>query len=175
MRHRGNAGLAIALAVVVMWQDPAFGHRPDLINGDKAGPIRIGQTTLATAESWFGPADAVRRVVVGCDVPLKLARWHGELVIFFARGADGGATETKVLRRTLLSEAHGEITVHTRRGLEIGDSRRKLRRLYPDARRFDYRDRDWYVLKSSPSYGRVEAAVEGRRVTILKNAPWEYC
>ncbi len=175
MRHRAKAGLAIGFAVTVVWQSTAFGHRADLINGDKAGPIRNGETTLATAESWFGPADAVKRLIVGCKVPLKRARWYGELVIFFGRGPDGTATEAKVLRRTLSSAAHGDITVHTRKGLEIGDSRRKLQRLYPDATRYERRGRDWYILKSSPSYGRLEAAVEGRRVTILRNGPWEYC
>ncbi|HWC13813.1 MAG TPA: hypothetical protein VG929_04380 [Actinomycetota bacterium] len=150
-------------------------HRADLINGRRAGPIRSGTTTLDIAEKWFGPADGVKRVVVGCDVPLKRARWDGRLIVFFGRGPEGTATETKVLRRTIRSSVHGEITVHTRKGLRVGDSRRKVKRLYPQAIEYRHRGRDWYILKSGPTYGRIEAAVEGRRVVILRSGPWEYC
>ncbi len=166
--------VSVTASIVVM-AAPATAHRADLINGSKAGPIRNGETTLRTAEEWFGEADTVRRVVVGCKVPLKRARWYGRLVVFFGRDADGVATEAKVLRRTLTSSVHGDITVHTRKGLEIGDRERKVRRLYPDATRYRRHGREWYILKSSPSYGRLEAALEQRRVTVLRNGPWEYC
>jgi hypothetical protein len=146
-----------------------------LIGGGRAGPIRNGKTTLSDAEAWFGRADKVERVVVGCDVRLKKARWTGRLIVFFGRGSDGTATETTVLRRTVHSAEDGDITVHTRKGLRIGDTRGKLRRHYPDAQRYRYENRSWYILKSSPSFGRLEAAVKNRRVVILRSAPWEYC
>ncbi len=164
-----------SIAALVCGATAAFAHRADLINGGKAGPIRNGRTTLNRTERWFGSADAVRRVVVGCNVPLKRARWEGRLVVFFGRGSDGTATESRVLRRTIGSAAHGAITVHTRKGLRIRDSVRKLKRLYPNAMRYRHRGRAWYILRSSPSYGRLEAAVERRRVVILRNGPWEYC
>ena len=172
----GKVMLICALvAALFSSSNPTFAHRADLINGRRAGPIRSGETTLDTAEEWFGPADAVRRVVVGCKVPLKKARWEGRLVVFFGRGPNGTATETKVLRRTVRSAMHGDITVHTRKGLRIGDPRRKLRRLYPRAIEYRHRGKDWYILKSSPTYRRLEAAVDQRRVIILRSAPWEYC
>jgi hypothetical protein len=97
------------------------------------------------------------------------------LIVFFGRGSNGTATEASVLRRPLRSAKHGDITVHTRRGLRIGNSLRKLRRLYPRAQKYRHGGRDWYILKSSPSYGRLEAAAKNRRVVILRNGPWEYC
>lgn len=175
MRKIAWRGVVSLLAIFVFSAAPALGHRPDLINGSKAGPIRVDETTLQTAEEWFGEADTVRRVVVGCKVPLKRARWFQRLVIFFGRGSDGTATEVKVKQRTITSTAHGDITVHTRKGLQIGDREGKLRRLYPDATRYRAQGRRWYILKSSPSYGRLEAAIEEQRVTILRNGPWEYC
>jgi hypothetical protein len=172
----GRPTLIFALvAALVFLTSPASSHRADLINGHRAGPIRSGKTTLKRAEEWFGPADAVERVVVGCDVRLKRARWEGRLVVFFGRGSRGTATETKVLRRTVRSTVHGEITVHTRKGLRVGNSRRKLRRLYPQAGEYRHRGKNWYILRSSPSYGRLEAAVKARRVILLRNGPWEYC
>lgn len=168
--------LILALvAALVCSSGPLSAHRADVIDGRRAGPIRHGRTTLDKGEDWFGEADAVRRVVVGCDVRLKRARWKGRLVVFFGRGSSGTATETRVLRRTLSSNVHGDVTVHTRKGLRVGDARRKLRRLYPQAAKYRNAGKDWYVLRSSPSYGRLEAAVERRRVTVLRGAPWEYC
>ena len=172
----GMPTLSFALVVALLnLSSSVSAHRSDMINGHKAGPIRNGETTLEKAEEWFGPADAVKRVVVGCDVPLKRARWEDRLVSFFGRGSSGTATETRILRRTLRSTVHGDITIHTRKGLRIGDSRRKLRRLYPQAIEYRHGGRQWYILKSSPSYGRLEAAVEGRRVVVLRSGPWEYC
>lgn len=165
----------VLLAALVYTTGPVSAHRADIINGHRAGPIRTGDTTLNQAEEWFGPADTVERVVVGCDVRLKKARWRGRLVLFFGRRSQGTATEAKVLRRTLRSREHGEITVHTRKGLRIGDSRRKLRRLYPGALDYRHRGKNWYILRSSPSYGRLEAAVQRRRVVVLRSGPWEYC
>lgn len=167
--------VAVAGFLAVTLASSAFAHRADLINGGRAGPIRNGKTTLSDAEDRFGRADNVKRVVVGCDVRLKRARWNGRLVVFFGRGADGTATETRVLRRTLRSDEGRDIVVHTRKGLRIGSTLRKLRRLYPDAQRYRSKNRNWYILKSSPSFGRLEAAVKKRRVVILRNGPWEYC
>ncbi|MDQ3953613.1 MAG: hypothetical protein M3279_11735 [Actinomycetota bacterium] len=172
----GKLALIFALVAALVYSpDPASSHRADRINGHKAGPIRSGKTTLKRAEKWFGPADAVKRVVVGCDVRLKRAKWKGRLVVFFGRGSRGTATESRILRRTVRSTVHGDVTVHTRKGLRVGDSRRKLKRLYPKAGKYRHRGKDWYILRSSPSYGRLEAAIEARRVTLLRSAPWEYC
>ncbi len=172
----GKPALIFALVTALVYStSPASSHRADLINGHRAGPIRSGKTTLSRAEKWFGQADAVKRVVVGCDVRLKRARWTGRLVVFFGRGARGTATESKVLRRTVQSTVHGDVTVHTRKGLRVGDSRRKLKRLYPRAGDHRYRGKSWYILRSSPSYGRLEAAVKKRRVRVLRSGPWEYC
>ena len=175
MRTCKHALVLALVAALVYAPGHVSAHRADMINGHKAGPIRSGKTTLNQVEEWFGPADDVKRVIVGCDVRLKRARWEGRLVVFFGRGSNGTATETKVLRRTVRSTVHGDLTVHTRRGLRVGDPRRKLERLYPRA--IEYRDegKDWYILRSSPSYGRLQAAVEGRRVILLHSGPWEYC
>ena len=172
----GRPTLIFALVTALVYLPSiASSHRADMINGHKAGPIRSGKTTLKKTEKWFGEADAVKRVIVGCDVPLKRATWEGRLVVFFGRGSRGTATETKLLRRTVRSTVHGKITAHTRKGLRVGDSRRKLRRLYPRAREHRHGGKRWYTLRSSPSYGRLEAAVEGRRVILLRSSPWEYC
>jgi hypothetical protein len=174
-RMAWTALVALSGVLVVGLVTTALAHRADLISGRKAGPIRNGETTLSDAEDWFGRADHVKRVVVGCDVRLKKARWNGRLIAFFGRGADGAATETSVLRRTIRSTQHGDITVHTRKGLRIGDTRGKLRRLYPNAQKYRHEKRNWYILRSSPSYGRLEAALKNRRVVLLRSAPWEYC
>jgi hypothetical protein len=142
--------------------------------GRRIGPIRLGETTLSEARAWFGEPAARRRMQLGCIRAIR-ARWGRRLVVFFALG-DRTAVQGTVRKRTITSDRHGELSIRTRRGLGIGDSNRKLRRLYPNARRVKHR-RHWDHFLTREGRPRLVAITRTKRgrVAALFSGPYETC
>ncbi len=159
---------------------PAVGHPTDSVRaGRRLGPIRFGETTLSRAIAWFGAPTQRRRVRLGCIHAIQ-ARWGEKLVVFFTTGRQAEnrrAIEGEVARRSLRSRAHGTLGMHTVKGLRVGDSSRRLRRLYPRARPIRHRDHFDHFLVSHPRSGRLVAITKTRRgrVTALFAGPYETC
>lgn len=169
----------IALGLVLsagLMGTPAQGHRSDLIAaGRRAGPIVLGETTVRQARRWFGEPTQRKVVEVGCIRAVRL-RWARRLQVFAPRyrGETEAIAEARVKRRTIDAGPKGEITVHTRRGLRVGDTEGKLRRLYPGARPETHRGHTHYSLASGFD-GRLLAKVVRGRVTAMLTGPYEFC
>jgi hypothetical protein len=87
------------------------------------------------------------------------------------------AIEGTLRRRTIRSREHGRLTIHTRKGLRVGDRNRRIRTLHPSARLRKHGNHWDHFLVSSARYGRLVAITKTKRgpVAALFAGPYENC
>jgi hypothetical protein len=171
--------LRIALCVAVVCSGlvvagAATAHNPDVIRPAKAGPIAREETTLAQLRDWFGPPTVRRPVTVACSRVTK-ARWGRRLQVYAWRDEDRHVAAVFVRKRSLHSREHGDLTIHTARGLRVGDTERRLRRLYPRSRPQTHAGHTHYRLRTGALDAYLMAKVVGREVVQLEIWPYEFC
>ncbi len=152
----------------------ASAHGQDVMTPKRAGPIVRYETTLPEMESWFGPPDGKRVVPAGCFRVIK-AHWNRGVTVYASRGTPRLVLATFIRTRSLLSDQHGELQIHTERVLRVGDGEGRLRRLYPRARPETHFGHTHYRLKTARDGSYLMAKVIGRRVVQLENWPLEFC
>ena len=166
-----------SLALVALTAAPAVGRPVDLVKaGRRLGPIRLFETTLGEAKSWFGAPSVRRRVRLGCIRALEV-KWGKKLLVYFETAGDHDAVQGEIRRRRLRSNKHGLLRLRTVKGLRVGDGHRRLRRLYPKANAERHGDHFDYFLRSSADGGRLVALTKYRkgRVRGLFAGPYETC
>lgn len=169
-----KTAVVIAAGLVLAAIAPAAAHRKDLVTPARAGPIRRGETTMNQMRRWFGAPDArvVRRV--GCVRVVK-ASWDQGLRVYASRGDERIVEAVFVQSASVTSSRHGELAMHTRKGLSVGDRKRKLERLYPNAEPMTHAGHSHYRLRTAPSGSYLLAKVVGREVVQLEAWPFEFC
>jgi hypothetical protein len=118
--------LAIALAL------PSYTIRAD----HAVGPLRIGSATPAHAVAAYGSPSALQRVGTTCT-----GRWPGASLSLGFLSFDANPCASGIVVRAVATNRRW----HTNRGLRIGDSRARLRALYPRATA--HRDGWWLVTR----------------------------
>jgi hypothetical protein len=167
--------VAIVLGLVLVGSGSAFAHRADLMNAHRAGPIVRNETTMAEMRSWFGPPDEMRAKRVGC-VRVTEARWNEGVTVYASRGEAPRAVAASFIRQRIVeSSQHGDLEIHTKRGLRVGDREGKLRRLYPGADPITHAGHTHYRLGTAPSGAYLMGKVVGNDVVRLENWPSEFC
>jgi len=162
----------IASSLTVM--SVASAHPPDEMWPGKAGPIIRGETTMSELRDWFGEPDSRRVIRVHC-IRVVRAKWDG-LRVYAERDKVRTADAIFVQSRTLKSAEHGELRIHTSRGLRVGDRHRKLRRLYPNADPEEHAGHIHYRLKrGNKSNASMLGKVVDGRVVQLEAWPFEFC
>jgi len=151
----------------------ASAHPRDEMWPNKAGPIIRGETTMSELRDWFGPPDSSRVIMVQC-IRVVRARWEG-LQVYAERDKVRTADAIFVNSRVLESTEHGELRIHTGKGLRVGDRHRKLRRLYPNADPIEHAGRIHYRLKSGNLDAKMLGKVVDGRVVRLEAWPYEFC
>jgi hypothetical protein len=122
--------MVLALAVALAF--PSFTIRAD----HATGPLRVGSATPAQAVAAYGPPTALRRNGATCT-----GRWHGASLSLGFLSFDANPCASGILVRAVATDRPW----HTSRGLRIGDSRARLRALYPRATA--HRDGWWLVTR----------------------------
>jgi hypothetical protein len=141
---------AIVIAVTLAGTAPALAHKADLMNAHRAGPIIRNETTMAEMRDWFGPPDDTRSRRIGC-VRLSQARWSEGVLAYVSRGGSPRfVVATFIRRRSVHSAEHGDLEIHTKRGLRVGDRKDRLRRLYPGADPITHAGHTHYCLGTAP-------------------------
>lgn len=163
-----------ALAATLVGAAPALGHRADLVKPRGAGPIVREETTLGQLRRWFGPPTARRRIRVGCERVIA-ARWGRRLKVYTTRQRPRTVRAVFVASRRIVSEDHGELSWHTRKGLRIGNGEGRLRRLYPGADFETHGGHTHYRLGTGAHGAYLLAKVVDRRVVRLEAWPFEFC
>jgi hypothetical protein len=171
-------GVALLAALVALSLEAGASTRKleHIRAGTRVGPIVLTETTLRRAQSWFGDPTGRRRMGLGCIRAIRV-RWGDRLEVFFSTRGRKRAIEGTVGKRVITSRKHGSLEVHTRKGLKVGDSNSRLRRLYPRKRPFEHgRHYDWF-LASGPADGRLVAITKRKRgpVVALFAGPYENC
>jgi hypothetical protein len=171
----GPAVFCAALVLVALLPvDEASAHPRDAITaGKRIGPVRLGTTSLRRAKAFFGEPTRQKRVRLGCIRAIK-ARWGRRLTLFFTTDRPHVAIQGTVRKRRLVSDVHGVLRIHTRKGLQIGDSNRRLRRLYPRKAPVRHGGHFDYFLRSSPKLVAITKYRRGR-VRALFSGPFETC
>jgi hypothetical protein len=146
----------------------------DLIRPSKAGPIVREETTLAQLRDWFGPPTVRRPVTVACSRVTK-ARWGRRLQVYAWRDEARHVAAVFVRRRSLHSSEHGDLLIHTARGLKVGNSERRLRRLYPRSRPQTHAGHTHYRLRTGAFNAYLMAKVVDHEVVQLEIWPYEFC
>jgi hypothetical protein len=164
----GLAGIALVAA------RPAQAHQRDVMTPNRAGPIVRSETTLWQLRRWFGPPTARRVVRVGC-VDVIRARWDDDLAVYATQGYPRTVAAIFVRSPQLTSAAHGDLGIHTREGLRVGDRQRKLRRLYPESEAITHDGHTHYRLRTNRYGAYLMAKVVNRRVVQLEAWPYEFC
>jgi hypothetical protein len=118
--------LAVALAL------PSFTIRAD----QAIGPLRVGSATPVHAGAAYGAPSALRRTGTSCT-----GRWHGPSLSLGFLSFDANPCASGVLVRAVATGRRWR----TNRGLRVGDSRARLRSLYPGAKA--HRDGWWLVTR----------------------------
>jgi hypothetical protein len=152
----------------------ADAHRADMMTANRAGPIRRDQTTMSQLRTWFGAPTVQKIERVGCVRAVR-ARWGDDLKVIAWRGKPRRVAAIFVRRHTITSSEHGDLTFHTRRGLEVGDPHRKLRRLYPQAEGITHSGHTHYRLYTARTGGYLMAKVKNDKVIQFEAWPYEFC
>ena len=166
----------VSVLVILFLAAPATAHKRDLIRaGKRVGPIKLYETTVKEAKRWFG--DPTRRRIVGrgCVQNVLELRWDGSLKVWAGRYENGRApiAEAHVFAPTLTSTQHGALAIHTRRYIRVGDSERKVRRKYPNARAETHLGHTHYIVEDE--YDRLYVRVEDGVAVKLEARPFEWC
>jgi ASC-1-like (ASCH) protein len=173
-----NRLLAIfAVAAVVLAAAPATAADDSPFTARRAGPMKLGITTIGKLKKWFGEPDAEKKITRGCFEVWRV-RWGNYLRAFAITHPKGGRrlTETRVQRRTITSSKHGDLTMRTKKGLKVGDKVSKLKKLYPNFQKFRLNGKNFYELKPVEEFHpRLWAIGREGRVRALINRPYEYC
>lgn len=162
------AGAVLAAAV------PAAAHRADLMSPHRAGPIVRNETTMARMKRWFGPPERKRGVRIACSRLIE-ARWDEGVTVYASRGTPRTVVATFVRRRTIRSEVHGDLTIHTAKGLRVGNREGRLRNLYPSAEPITHAGHTHYRLRTARDGSYLMAKVVANRVVRFENWPYEFC
>jgi hypothetical protein len=181
--HRCRRRISVApltvLLTVLLWNGvldvaPVQAHPIDLMKPNRAGPIIRGETTIAELRAWFGrPTDRqIKRV--GC-VRVIRARWGSKLKVYASRGEVRIAEAIFVRARRIRSAEHGDLRMHTRRGLRVGDSEDRLRELYPRSRGETHAGHTHYRLRTGDFGAYLMAEVVDGEVVQLEAWPYEFC
>ena len=165
---------ALVLALTLLFvAAPATAHDADLMRaGKRVGPIKLYETHPREARRWFGEPTSRTVDERGCVKAVRLW-WRGELKVFAGRGKSGTIAEVHVLDRTISSTQHGDLTIHTRRGIRVGDSERDVRRAYPKADSDTHRGHTHYFVENE--YDRLFVKVVDHEVVALEARPFEWC
>jgi hypothetical protein len=118
--------LAVALAL------PSFTIRAD----QAVGPLRVGSATPVLAGAAYGAPSALHRSGTSCT-----GRWHASSLSLGFLSFDANPCASGILVRAVATGRRW----HTNRGLRVGDSRARLRSLYPGAKA--HRDGWWLVTR----------------------------
>jgi hypothetical protein len=122
--------MIFALAAVLAL--PSFTIRAD----HAVGPLRVGSATPAHAVAAYGPPSALRRAGTSCTAP-----WPSASLLLGFLSFDANPCSSGILVRAVATDRRW----HTNRGLRVGDSRARLRALYPHATA--HRDGWWLVTR----------------------------
>ena len=153
---------------------PSIAHWEDaIIAGRKAGPIRLGETTIRQAKRWFGEPTDQRVVRIGCVKAVKV-KWGEDLIVFAGRDRDRiyPIAEARVGTPVLRSEKLGDFRIHTRRGLRVGDSEERVRELYPKADSQTHKGHTHYIIGEG---AELLVRVDNGEVVMLETRPYEWC
>ena len=164
-----------AVAALALLATPATAHRDDLIAaGKRVGPIKLYESTLQDARRWFGDPDTRTVDERGCVRAVRL-HWRGELKVFAGRyeGDTAEIAEVHVLDRSITSTEHGELEIHTRRDIRVGDPERMVRSAYPRARHETHRGHTHYIVDDD--YDKILIKVVDDVVVALEAHPFEWC
>jgi hypothetical protein len=156
---------------------PAPAHTSDaVIAGDQAGPIELGETRISDLKEWFGEPTASKVVSVQCIKATRM-RWGRRLVVIVPRykGRNQRVGQATVWKRTIESSRDGDLTMHTTKGLRVGDSEEKLNDLYPNRKGETHRGHTHYFLGYGENDGVLWVRVEDGTVVNLQVGPYEFC
>jgi hypothetical protein len=151
----------------------AVAHPRDEMWPGKAGPIIRDETTMSELRDWFGAPNSRKVVRVACSRVIR-ARWPG-LKVYVWRGDERTVGAVFVRKRKLESSEHGELRIHTNRGLRVGDRHRKLKRLYPNADPIKHGGHIHYRLRTGKFGSYMMGKVVDGRVVQLESWPFEFC
>jgi hypothetical protein len=149
-------------------------HNGEDVTPRKAGPIRRQETTMRQMRKWFGAPSSRKVEQVGC-VKVIQARWGHRLMVYASRTEPRTVEATFIRRRNLTSKVHGDLALHTRRGLRVGNRERRLRALYPRARPETHAGHTHYRLRTGKFGAYLLAKVVDHKVVQLENWPFEFC
>lgn len=179
MMRRGWLRIVVALAWCLLWiagvgVTPAQAHRLDLMTPGRAGPIVRGETTMRDLREWFGSPTQQQRLRVGCERVIS-AGWDGELRVYAALERPRTVRAIFIRARNITSAEHGELTMHTRQRLRVGNSEARLRRLYPRSVPETHGGHTHYRLRTDDSGSYLMAKVVEGNVVQLEAWPYEFC
>lgn len=167
----GIAAASTLLAVCLVL--PALGHDADLLGERRAGPILLGETTLRQAKNWFGEPTSRKIVKIGCVRAVKM-RWGHRLTVLAEKyeGKTYPIAEARAQKRTITSSKHGDLTMHTKKGLMVGDPESKVNELYPSKEGHTHKGHTHYLLEQ----GRMlMVKVVDEEVVEIVVGPYEFC
>lgn len=171
--------LVWVVAATMLWVTgigiaPAQAHRLDRVTPHRAGPIVRGETTMRELRAWFSGPTHRKVVRVGCERVIS-AGWDGKLRVYAARERPRTVRAIFVRARTTTSAEHGELSMHTGKGLRVGNSEDRLRRLYPRSEPEAHGGHTHYRLRTDDSGAYLMAKVVDGEVVQLEVWPYEFC
>ena len=105
------------------------------ITPEKFGSLVLQESTVADAKALFGQPTKIRKLGPGCWDNMKRLYWGSGLNIYFYSSRGSHRVLQPIVKQTLIDLANGDRwRVETGRGLQIGDTEKRLLELYPKAK-----------------------------------------
>ena len=121
------AVLSVVAGFAAIGTTAADAHELDLMTPDHAGPIVRNETTMGDLRGWFGAPTSRKVIEVGCQEVIGASWGHYLRVYAYPETRTVGAVFVR--SDAITSDEHGELGMHTRKGLQVADREGKLRRL----------------------------------------------
>jgi hypothetical protein len=139
-----------------------------LKTGVRSGPIVHEETTIGQVKKWFGPPDGSASDSSPCG-KMTMSVWGQQGLMVAHRNSNSEVIITGALQPTSVSGKHGTIEWKTAAGLEFGDTKTRMKRLYPNATKKDERSggEAWQLQKNRR--GTLMAILDSGKVAALSN------
>jgi hypothetical protein len=160
--------VALTLAWAVVGGTATAAADGTIKTGVRTGPMIHRETTIGQVKQWFGAPQESSSDLSPCS-GVTMSYWYVKGLVVGHRKSDRTVLITSATQPTISSQKHGEIEWKTGAGLQIGDSKSRMRNLHPNAKKTNENNGTEVWLLQRNRKGKLIAVLDSGQVMALGN------